>query len=453
MRTYLLQCLVASVIACLPTAPAGAERLESNVERDARMAWWREARFGMFIHWGVSAVPAGLYRDAEVNGTAEWIMLKAKIPVAEYRGYAKSFNPTRYDADAWVRLAKAAGMRYIVITSKHHDGFALYDSAVTDWDVVDATPYGRDLLQPLVEACRRHGLKIGFYYSQAQDWVHPGGVKKGYGDPEEGWDPAHRGSFDDYLDRIAVPQVREILSRYDIDVLWWDTPTLMTRERAAKFRPLLQLRPGMLTNNRLVGGDDGDFHTPEQEIPARGLDYDWETCMTMNGSWGYKSYDDAWKSTERIIQNLVDIASKGGNYLLNVGPTALGEIPQPSVDRLAAVGRWMDVNGESIYGTTASPFGMLAWGRCTKRAGRDGATLYLHVFDWPVDGTVELPELRSEVTRVELLTTGEQLRHTSGSGGFAVELPPRAADPIDTVIALRVEGEVRVDPGTQRLSQ
>ncbi len=412
-------------------------------ERDERMAWWREARFGMFIHWGVYSVPAGIHDGERVNGIGEWIMQRAKIPVVDYRSYAQRFNPVKYDADAWARLAKAAGMRYVVITSKHHDGFALFDSAVTDWDVVDATPYGKDLLRPLVEACKKHGLKIGFYYSQAQDWTHVGGSKRGY-DDGDGWDPAHRGSFDEYLARIAQPQVREILTGYDIDLIWWDTPHLMTQERAEKLRPLLKLRPGILSNNRLVAGDKGDFSTPEQHIPATGLDSDWETCMTMNDTWGYKSYDGNWKSTETLVRNLVDAASKGGNYLLNVGPTALGEFPEPSVERLREIGRWMDTNGDSIYGTTASPFSNLSWGRCTKKVTDGSVTLYLHVFDWPTSGELRLIELRSEVVEAKLMATGDRLSVARGRDGLVINVPPTGPDPIDNVIVLKVRGELDV---------
>ena len=236
---------------------------------------------------------------------------------------------------------------------------------------------------------------------------------------------AQDGDMDEYIRTIAVPQVREILSNYGkIAILWWDTPVNMNKQRADMLLPLLALQPGIITNNRLGGGYGGDLSTPEQQIPATGIPgRDWETCMTMNGTWGYKSYDHNWKSVETLLHNLVDIASKGGNYLLNVGPTCLGEIPAPSIERLKAIGAWMKVNGESIYATTASPFSRLPWGRCTKKLHDAGATLYLHVFDWPKDGKLIVPGLRNEVRSAWLLATDKTLECTAGADGVTVVVP------------------------------
>lgn len=421
---------------------------ETKAQRDARMAWWREAKFGMFIHWGVYAVPAGTYKGEPVKGIGEWIMLNGKIPVSEYRAFARDFNPVKYDPQAWAKLAREAGMKYVVITAKHHDGFALYPSDVTDWDIADATPYGKDLLTPLAQAMRKQGLKFGTYYSQAQDWTHPGGAKSRYQEGE-GWDDAQKGSFDDYLTKIAVPQTREILTRLKPDVLWWDTPTWMNPERAKPLHDLLAFRPKLITNNRLMGKGgaiyQGDTETPEQHIPATGFgDRDWETCMTMNDTWGYKSYDHNWKSTKTIIRNLVDIVSKGGNYLLNVGPTAEGEIPAQSIQRLKEVGAWVKVNGDAIYGTTASPFRKLAWGRCTTKAGANGGTLYLHVFDWPTDGKLVVPGLTSRVTGARLFAGGKKLTATAAGDDVIINLPPKAPDAIASVIALKFKGPLSV---------
>jgi alpha-L-fucosidase len=409
------------------------------------MAWFRDAKFGMFIHWGVYAVPAGTYKGEQIKGIGEWIMLRGKIPVADYRAYAKEFNPVKYNPEAWAELAKDAGMKYIVITTKHHDGFALFPSDVTEWDVADATPYKKDLITPLAEAVRRNGLKFGAYYSQAQDWNHRGGAKSGYKEGE-GWDDAHKGNFDEYLARIAVPQTREILTRIKPDILWWDTPHLMTPERAKPLNALLPLRPGLITNNRLGGGYKGDTETPEQHVPATGFKgRDWETCMTMNDTWGFKSYDHNWKSTEVILRNLVDIVSKGGNYLLNVGPTAEGEIPAPSIERLKAVGAWMKVNGVAIYGTTASPFAKLTWGRCTKKVTDTGGTLYLHVFDWPADGKLVIPGLQSKVTGARLLATGARLTAGIEGDNWLVSLPAKAPDAIASVVEVTFAGPLKIE--------
>jgi alpha-L-fucosidase len=429
---------------------------ETREQRDERMAWWREARFGMFIHWGVYAVPAGTYNGERIDGIGEWIMHRGQIPVNEYKAYAKQFNPVKYDPEAWAGLARKAGMRYMVITSKHHDGFALFPSAVTDWDVADATPYGKDLIGPLAKAARDEGLRFGLYYSQAQDWNHPGGAKARY-EEGDGWDELQKGDFDDYLNEIAIPQVAEILCRYHPDILWWDTPRWMNPERAGRLLPLVRLVPGIITNNRLGGGYRGDTETPEQHIPATGYpDRDWEVCMTMNDTWGYKSYDNNWKSTEDLIRKLCDIVSKGGNFLLNVGPTAEGLIPQPSIERLEEIGAWMDVNGESIYGTTASPFYHLSWGRCTKKLHGGGATLYLQVFDWPENGKLVVPGLLNMPVSVRLLQNGAELsarQIREEVPGIVIQVPREAPDPSASVIRLEIEGELQVESNMPKQSK
>jgi alpha-L-fucosidase len=429
---------------------------ETREQRDERMAWWREARFGMFIHWGVYAVPAGTYKGERIDGIGEWIMHRGQIPVNEYKAYAKQFNPVKYDPEAWAGLARKAGMRYMVITSKHHDGFALFPSAVTDWDVADATPYGKDLIGPLAKAARDEGLRFGLYYSQAQDWNHPGGAKARY-EEGDGWDELQKGDFDDYLNEIAIPQVAEILCRYHPDILWWDTPRWMNPERAGRLLPLVRLVPGIITNNRLGGGYRGDTETPEQHIPATGYpDRDWEVCMTMNDTWGYKSYDNNWKSTEDLIRKLCDIVSKGGNFLLNVGPTAEGLIPQPSIERLEEIGAWMDVNGESIYGTTASPFYHLSWGRCTKKLHGGGATLYLQVFDWPENGKLVVPGLLNMPVSVRLLQNGAELsarQIREEVPGIVIQVPREAPDPSASVIRLEIEGELQVESNMPKQSK
>ncbi len=409
---------------------------QSNTDK---MTWWKDAKFGMFIHWGVYSVPAGIYKSQEVKGIGEWIMNKGKIPVTEYKAYSKQFNPIKYDPGSWVKLAEQAGAKYLVITSKHHDGFALFDSKVTNWNVVNATPYGKDLLKPLADACHKEGIRLGFYYSQAQDWNHPGGAASG-----GHWDNAQDGSMDDYIEKIAVPQVKEILSNYgQVDILWWDTPYDMTNERAKKFESVISKYPNLITNNRLGGGYEGDTETPEQFVPATGFPgRNWETCMTMNDTWGFKSTDHNWKSSEVIIQTLIDIVSKGGNYLLNVGPTSEGLIPEPSIERMKVIGQWMKTNGEAIYGTTASPFPYLSWGRCTQIENK----LYLHVFNWPKNGQLSVP-IQNKVKEAYLLANQKtKFKVDKYEDKNVLHLRGVAPDKVASVIVLEIEGKPEILP-------
>jgi alpha-L-fucosidase len=408
------------------------------------MEWWREARFGLFIHWGLYAQPAGEWEGEQIPGISEWIMARAEIPVREYEKLAGTFNPVKYDAEQWVLLAREAGMKYIVITSKHHDGFAMFDSEASDYNIVDATPFARDPLKELAEACEKHGMRLGFYYSQAQDWHEPGGTYWNIEQGEPHWDPdLEREPLMNYVEGKAIPQVREILENYGgLDILWWDTPRGMTEEAATALREVADQYPDMLQNNRLYRPWPGDFSTPEQHVPPTGLDYDWEVCMTMNTSWGYKHYDHNWKSTETLIRMLVDIASKGGNLLLNVGPTAEGEIPPPSVERLKGMGAWMKINGESIYGTEASPFFKLPWGRCTSREIRNGTLLYLHVFHWPGSGLLSIPGISADVRRIyPLADPGRKLPYQFEGGNLLIELPEELPDPVNTVVVVKIKGQ------------
>jgi alpha-L-fucosidase len=443
----------------ISTNPATAatrvtDKVETKEQRDARMAWWRDAKFGLFIHWGVYCVPAGSYHDKpQAKRLGEWIMSDEKIPIAEYQQFAKEFNPVKFDADAWVKAAKEAGMKYIVITAKHHEGFAMFETKASPWNIVEAAPYGKDVLKPLAEACRKEGIKLGFYYSQAQDWNNGGAEASGV------WDKAQEHDMDDYIDKIAVPQVKELLTNYGEFpvVLWWDTPKNMTEERAAKiYKEVKELKPGIIMNNRLGGGFQGDYMTPENKIPPQGYPgNDWETCMTMNNTWGFRRDDNNWKPTETILRNLCDIASKGGNYLLNVGPTSEGLIPQQSLDRLAEVGGWMKVNGEAIYGSSASPFKDIhvltsetdkdkkgrpvqtpVWDwRATAKPGK----VFAMIFEWPTNGKFELPALKSKVTKAYLLADHTELKFTQTDAGISLDLPKEAPDKIASVVCLEIK--------------
>ena len=426
---------------------------ETASQRDVRMAWWRDARFGMFIHWGLYAVPAGDYNGKRSKEIGEWIMSWANIPRAQYEQFAPRFNPEKFNAAEWVRIAKDAGMKYMVITSKHHDGFSMFDSAATTYDIVDATPFKKDPMRALADECKRQGLKFAFYYS-IMDWHHPSQYVDAPGkDPTAGHGQTkmREGRKQEYVDYMKA-QLKELVTKYDPAVLWFDGEWVdwWTEEDGQDlYKYVRSLKPDILINNRVGKGRkgmeglnktdraySGDFGTPEQQIPASGLPgVDWESCMTMNDTWGFKSYDENWKSSERLIRNLVDIVSKGGNYLLNVGPTPEGTIPAASVERLAAMGQWMKVNGESIHGTTASPFStQLTWGRATRK----GNTLYLHVFDWPADGTLKIPSMGAQPASAPILGGDADLKIEAAADSFTIKLPARPVNPIASVIKVQL---------------
>ncbi len=405
---------------------------ETKEQRDARMKWWREARFGMFIHWGVYSVPAGTYDGKQIGGIGEWIMRSANIPVARYQEYGKQFNPEKFNATEWVSYAKAAGMKYIVMTAKHHDGFAMYPTKVSDWNITARSEFKRDPIGEMSAACRKAGIKFGVYYSQNLDWHHAGGGTAG-----AAWDDAQKGDFHKYVREISAPQVNELLTNYKPAVLWWDINGPFDAEEVRALTASFPKVPGLISNNRLGGGVPGDTETPEQFIPATGFKgRDWETCMTMNDTWGFKSYDNNFKSTTTLVRNLIDIASKGGNYLLNVGPTSEGIIPAPEVDRLKEVGQWMKVNGSSIYATSASPYRKLAFdGRATVK----GSTLFLNVFTWPSIG-ISIQGLQNSVKSAVVISTGEKLSvEKKADGSYVIDRPSRL-DAISTAISLSLDG-------------
>ncbi len=409
--------------------PERGQRPGAN--EDPRLDWWREAKFGMFIHWGVYSLPAGVWNGEHIPGIGEWIMLRAEIPIPEYEQLAPQFNPVQYDADQIVKLAKAAGQKYIVLTSKHHDGFCLYGSNETDYNIVDGTPFGRDVLGELAEACARHGLKLGLYYSQTQDWHHPDGFGNTWDFNEDEQD------FADYIDNYVKPQVREILTNYGpICIIWFDTPRIIERHQSQELLELVHsIQPDCLVCGRL-GNKLGDYATAQDNAipPELQAEIDWETPATINDTWGFKTHDHNWKSTTRLIQNLVDIVSKGGNYLLNIGPDALGAIPQPSIERLEGMGAWLAVNGESIYGTRPGPI----QGDERYRTTQKDDSVYVHVFDYPADGRIALGDLAASSVSWLDGSCDAAISLSRVNGQLAIQGPAEAPDEHVTVIKVTV---------------
>lgn len=437
-----------------------------------RMAWFGEARLGLFIHWGLYSIPAGQWPGRENRRRGEWIMLEENVPSAEYEKLARQFNPVKFDARAWVEVAKAAGFRYLVVTTKHHDGFCLFPSKFTDYDIADATPFGRDPIRELADACRQAGLVFCVYYSVA-DWHHPEfpaqysqpardpstdrrSTTQGFhGDPKA---DADIGKYADYMRE----QVRELLTNYGpIGIVWFDGGGALRVPNRAELikgdelvRMINAVQPGTLINNR--AGVMADYGTPEQRIPGGRTVEPFEVCMTLNRKWGYNRFDREWKPPALVVRNIADIVSKGGNYLINVGPTGEGELPQEDVEILREVGKWTHANAEAIYGAGPTPFGnelgyenpaekdshgAPAWvsleeWRCTTKPGK----LYFHLLKWPKGGFV-LPKFPNRVKRAYLLSDPAKAALVVQEG--AIMLPATAPAGLVPVICVEVEGEVK----------
>jgi alpha-L-fucosidase len=383
MKKPILLLLAALTLLAGPTSAlsAAAPDPESREAKDKRLEWFRHDKFGLFIHWGLYSIPAGYWKGQRSPGIGEWVQHRLRIPVAEYSQLAQWFNPIRFDADAWAQLAQDAGMKYVVLTAKHHDGFALFKSS-HPYNVVDATPFKRDIVKELAAACARRGLRFGVYYSQAQDWNERGGAGNNWDFPENAVKDKD-GSYDHYLQTKVEPQLRELLTNYGpLCLIWFDTPQMMTGDRPKRLTDIVRtLQPDCLIDGRL--GAVGDYvSTGDNVIPPKASDEVFEVPATLNHTWGYRSDDHNWKSPGELVFKLVDIVSKGGNYLLNVGPTAEGVIPQPSQDNLREVGKWLKVNGEAIYGAGRSPFGEEFGDYAGNLKDRAGKPVFLGYNDW-----------------------------------------------------------------------
>lgn len=432
------------------TGAGGNETKQSDsktpeqIQLDKRLEWFRDARFGMFIHWGIYTIPAGEWKGKPISFFGEWIMSRAKIPVKEYELLAKDFNPVKFNADEWVGIAKEAGMKYIVITAKHHDGFAMYHSTASEYNIVDATPFGRDPMKELAAACEKAGLRFCFYYSHDDEWHHPDG---------EGntWDyPVEKKNWTRYYEEKVKPQVTELLTNYGpIYCMWFDNPSAISREQAHELADLVHgLQPNCLVNGR-IGYDAGDYAIPtDNQLETDNPDQLWEATVTMNDTYAYKKDDNNWKPASTLIRQLVRCVSQNGNYLLNVGPTAEGLIPQPSIDRLRIVGNWMKVNGESIYGSKGNPFPYnLDWSMYTTNPGK----IYVHVFNWPGE-SLKINGIKSRIKRAYLLAdpaNSLKIKQKSDTKNnlysVTLSVPAEAPDKYDSVVVLEFDPDSEIE--------
>lgn len=434
----------------------------SMKNHDRRIQWWRNAKFGMFIHWGIYSLPGGEWKGKKVSGYAEHLMRKEKIPRAEYLELAHKFNPVKFSADEWVRNAKNAGMNYLIITAKHHDGFAMFDSKVSDYNVVKQTAWKHDPMADLAAACKKYGLKFGFYYSHAFDWEHPDAPGNDWDYKNPGGDlnlfggrdwydlhPELLAKAQHYVDEKAIPQIKELLTKYHPDILWFDTPQkLPLSENIKILKAIRETDQNVVVNGRLVrfaNTNFGDYKNtgdrPAEFAPVKG---DWEAIPTTNESYGYSKFDNSHKPVSFFVQLLAKAASRGGNLLMNIGPMGTGEMDSKDVSILKGVGAWIDKNKESIYKTTASPLPLQSWGVTTLKNNK----IYLHVFNWPADGRLIVGGIKSPVSKAYFLTDLQKknLKIISiNAKDINIVVPHNAPDTMNTVIVLEMKGDIKTD--------
>lgn len=397
--------------------------------------WFTEARFGMFIHWGLYSIPAGIWNGKKIKHPySEWLQASEHIPRVAYRELTKQFNPDKFNADEWIKEAKNAGMKYFLITAKHHDGFALWPSKASTFNIADATPFTRDILGELAKTCKKYGLKLGFYYSHWQDWDGTGGdICSDHMENEEYIHPSEE-EFQRYWGKKCLPQIRELIENYDPDFFWFDSWNedsfkLITPERQDELISLIRnLSNKCLINSRiqfLAPSEKVDFiSTMDNTFPEKGFVKPWETSGTLNNSWAYHALDYRWKPTRELICNLVKNAALGGNYQLNVGPMGNGLFQEAAIKRLREFGAWMRVNGESIYGTTSVPFGIQSWGRITVRpADKNRTILYLHLWEYSPGTAIYLKGVSGSDVKATVIETDQLVLVSSCPKGLVINIP------------------------------
>ncbi|WP_372846735.1 alpha-L-fucosidase [Pontiella sp.] len=422
----------------------GESTVKLRAENAARGQLFDEGNYAMFIHWGLYSQLGNKVDGKTYYGIGEWIMnpRMAGIPVEEYKNLAKTFNPKKFDAKAIAKLAKDAGMKYIIITSKHHEGFAMYHSKACDFNVVDATPWAKDPMHELAEACRAEGLGFGFYYSHNQDWTFPGG-NRGPTTDEKG-NPA---TFDDYFVKKCLPQVEEITSNYGpIEIVWFDTPGNMPKKYVQQLVDVVRKnQPNALVSGR-AGHGLGDYQSlGDMEVPHKNVDGMWESVDTTNDSWAYAWYDEYWKTPKEILRRLIACVGRGGTYMLNIGPRGDGSVPERAARSLEESGAWIRRYPQVVYAADASPWEhALPWGDVTVKGNR----LYLSVFEWPAGGKLYLPGLKTKIASAKLLL-GEKssaVPYESAHGWTILGLPPVAPEKLVSVIEIELAGEPEVVP-------